>query len=238
MADQGLWFKLWCSADDDPDLDNLDVADFGRFCKAGLLVKSQGTVGTITLRPPSRTLCAKFQVPDFDALHAALLRLPHVSVRRENDAVTSETTVTVTFHNWAKYQGDFSTPRVRSFRQRKRSRGEEKRRDENETRGEVTPTAGRVRSRPHDLTIEDIVERYGSREEYASLDVRQSALRLLAWCETNRAKPTQKRVTNWLNGDALRLAATRRSSGNGTATTGRAAINDAWKGQPGGDTKL
>lgn len=136
MADQGLWFKLWCSADDDPDLDNLDIADFGRWCKLGLQVKAHGTDGTLVLRAPGRSLCAKFQVPDFDALVATIGRFPHVLVRRHTDPVSPETVVTVTFRNWAKYQGDFSTGRVRRFRQMKRSRGEEKRREETRTRRE------------------------------------------------------------------------------------------------------
>src|SRR3989304_6152508 len=36
MADQGLWFKLWCSAATDPDLQNLSNADFARWAKFGL----------------------------------------------------------------------------------------------------------------------------------------------------------------------------------------------------------
>jgi hypothetical protein len=141
MADQGLWFKLWCSADDDPDLDNLDIADFGRWCKLGLQVKAHGTDGTLVLRAPARSLCAKFQVPDFDALVDAILRFPHVQVRRDAGPVSGETVATVTFRNWAKYQGDFSTGRVRRFRQMKRSRGEEKRGEETRTRREEKKAA-------------------------------------------------------------------------------------------------
>lgn len=139
MADQGLWFKLWCAADDDPDLDNLDLADFGRFCKLGIRVKSQGNAGTLTIRPPARTLCAKFQVADFDALVMAFQRLPHVTVRRAEGDVSTETGLVVSFHNWLRYQGDFSTPRVRQFRVREtaKRRGEEIRGDE--TRRDVSP---------------------------------------------------------------------------------------------------
>jgi hypothetical protein len=130
MADQGLWFKLWCSALDDPDLDNLELSDFARWVKLGALVKRHGTAGSLTLSPPARSMCAMFHVPDFDALMLVMTLLPHVHVRRENGAVSSETIATVSFHNWAKYQGDFSTRRVIKFRAMKRSRGEEKRRDE------------------------------------------------------------------------------------------------------------
>lgn len=130
MSDQGLWFKLWCAALDDPDLDNLDLCDFARWAKLGALVKRQGTGGSLTITPPARALCAMFQVPDFDTLVRCFSVLPHVSVRRANGTVSSETNATVTFDNWWKYQGDYSTARVRKFRSMKRSRGEERRGEE------------------------------------------------------------------------------------------------------------
>ncbi len=131
MADQGIWWKLWCSALDDPDLDNLDLADFGRYCKMGAFIKRQGQTGSIVLAPPARALCATFQVPDFNALIAAISRLPNVIVT----AVSSETNATVTIKNWLKYQGDYSTERVRKFRAREtpKKRREEMRVEEIKT---------------------------------------------------------------------------------------------------------
>ncbi len=133
MADQGRWYKLWCSALDDPDLDNLSIADFGRWAKLGTFIKAQGNKGSITLKPPARSLCAMMQVESFDGLIECIKRLPHCLVRGdENSTVSNETIVTVTFSNWTKYQGDFSTDRVVKHRQMKRSkrRGEEKRREQ------------------------------------------------------------------------------------------------------------
>jgi len=137
VADQGLWFKLWCSTLDDPDLDNLALPDFARWAKLGALVKRQGTAGTLHLAPPGRALCAMFQVPDFESLLRCFMVLPHVTVRRDKVTVSPETGAIVTFENWLKYQGDFSTHRVRQFRRMKRSRGEEMRREE--MRREETP---------------------------------------------------------------------------------------------------
>jgi uncharacterized phage protein (TIGR02220 family) len=138
MADQGIWFKLWCSALDDPHLDNLELCDFARWAKLGALIKRQGQAGSLTLTPPGRAVCAMLQVDDFAALLAAISRLPHVQMRRHNSAVSSETDVTVSFENWAKYQGDFSTHRVMKFRELKRF----KRRRE-EIRRESTTTLSR-----------------------------------------------------------------------------------------------
>lgn len=135
MADQGVWFKLWCSALDDPDLDNLALEDFARWTKLGVLIKRQGTGGELRLTPPARGLCAMFQVPDYQALIAAFLRLPNVHIKGDEEHVAFETVAfvscVVSFHNWAKYQGDFSTHRVTRWRQVKRLRREEtkKRRD-------------------------------------------------------------------------------------------------------------
>jgi hypothetical protein len=148
VADLGLWFKLWYAALDDPDMDNLDIADFGRWAKLGVFLKHQGTEGSLTLRPPAKRLCAALQVPDFDALMECLKRLPNVILRRENvgdnPAVSGETIAIVTFRNWMKYQGDFSTHRVRKYRSRAVS-GETAKRRLEEKREEKTfppsPTA-------------------------------------------------------------------------------------------------
>jgi uncharacterized phage protein (TIGR02220 family) len=82
-----------------------------------------------------------FQVLDFDALESALRRLPHLDVRRDNSTVSGVTLLSVTFRNWHKYQGDFSSTRVAKFREMKRSkrRGEEKRREEKKKRGDLPP---------------------------------------------------------------------------------------------------
>jgi len=141
VADQGRWFKLWISALSDPHLDNLAVADFGRWAKMGTYIKEQGTDGVLTIHPPSRTLCSKLQVSDFDELLTVLQKFPHCSLRRDDSTVSPETNVTVTFHNWLKYQGDYSTARVRKFREMKRSkrRGEEKRGEEKNISSLRTP---------------------------------------------------------------------------------------------------
>lgn len=156
MADQGLWFKLWCAALDDPDLDNLSLEDFGRWAKLGALVKRQGQDGSLTFSAPARALCALFQVERMDALLTAFSRLPNVTVRSENGERRDGTVATVSFANWAKYQGDYSTARTRRFRDRERfkRRGEETRRDEN-IAGAVSRTKtgnGRGTSRAPDET--------------------------------------------------------------------------------------
>jgi uncharacterized phage protein (TIGR02220 family) len=117
---------------DDPDLDNLELCDFARWAKLGALIKRQGNSGEIHLQPPARALCAMFQVPDYDTLLSCFTRLPNVIVRRAESPVSLETNVAVTFRNWVKYQGDYSTARVRQFREMKRSkrRGEETRREQ------------------------------------------------------------------------------------------------------------
>jgi hypothetical protein len=143
MADQGIWFKLHCSALDDPDLDNLEIGNFGRWAKLGAFIKRHGTAGTIHLAPPARALCAALQVPDFEALMKVIERFPHVTVRRDDSSVSLVTSVSVTFDNWLKYQGDFSSPRVSKFRQMKRSkrRGEEKKTRREKEPLPVTPPA-------------------------------------------------------------------------------------------------
>lgn len=140
MADQGQWFKLWCSALDDPHLDALSLDQWARWAKLGALVKRQGTDGKLLLVAPARTCLAMFHVTDFAALLSAFHGLPGVEIMVDeeitNGDVSGVTEAIVSFGNWAKYQGDYSTPRVRAHREKvKRLRGEERRGDEK--RGEV-----------------------------------------------------------------------------------------------------
>ena len=185
MADNGLWFKLWCASLDDADLDNLDIADFGRWAKLGTYIKQHGQAGEVKISAPARTLCAMFQVVDFQAFHVAVSRLPNVQtsiqMRRAKLKQEDETILTVSFANWSKYQGDFSTGRVRKFREMKRFRGEERRREEKRyirsksntavspdillagtsSNGSQSSTAGEeVISKPQQLTVTHFISFY------------------------------------------------------------------------------
>jgi hypothetical protein len=169
VADLGQWFKLWCSALDDPDLDSLPLDQFARWAKLGALVKRQGTAGQLRLKSPGRVYLGMFQVPDFDALLDAFHALPGVCVRREKRNIGNETSAIVSFRNWSKYQADLSTPRVRKFREMKRLRGEEKRLRGEERRGDSPPTLirggsdqpeRRVRSAPKPVSRRSRI-RYG-----------------------------------------------------------------------------
>lgn len=141
MADQGLWFKLWCAALDDPQLDNLPMDDFGRWAKLGAFLKRHGRAGEVRIEAPARLLCAAFQVPDFAALVAMFQRLPGVIMRSANGSVPVGTIVYVSLLNWAKYQGDLSTSRTRRFRARERSRGEEKEKEKEKETRVLSPTS-------------------------------------------------------------------------------------------------
>lgn len=136
MADNGVWFKLWCAADDDADLDNLDVCDYGRWCKFGTYTKRHGTAGIVKVVAPARTLCSKFQVANFDELEAAIMRFPHVTLI-EKTVTNAFVTVICKWENWHKYQVDNSTERTRKYRdrvttkkRREEMRGDEKRKEE------------------------------------------------------------------------------------------------------------
>jgi len=148
VADQGIWFKLWVSALDDGDLDNLDIADFGRWAKLSAYIKRHGTNGVITLTTPSRTLCAMLQVKDFNSLIEVIKRINLCDLEAQKSTVTGVTIATVTFRNWQKYQGDNSISRVRRFRQRVtvKKRGEEKRSTKKRIR--ESPASGDPKNTP------------------------------------------------------------------------------------------
>lgn len=115
MSDQGIYFKLWCSSADDPDLANLDIADFGRWAKLGAYTKRHGAGGVLRLTAPAKLVCTILQVESFKALISVIRRMPKVSVEVN---VAGVTTAIVTFDNWSRFQGDNSTERVREHRRR------------------------------------------------------------------------------------------------------------------------
>ena len=132
MSDQGIWFKLWCGAEDDPNLGSLSNENFGRWCKIGLYIKKHGTDGTVVIPKPAIPLQTRFKVDTLDDVLCVLEEMPNITV-------SLETNLTVTMKNWRKFQGDFSSHRVRRFRgqmkrlkrRREERRREETRRDEN-----------------------------------------------------------------------------------------------------------
>jgi uncharacterized phage protein (TIGR02220 family) len=144
VADQGTWFKLWISALSDPDLANLSLEYFARWCILGTYIKAHGTAGRLRLTAPARALSGLLQVGDFVALQEVFHRLPNVITEKGNQTVSPETILTVTLRNWSKYQGDYSTARVRKFREMKRSkrRGEESRREETRSIPPISPPNG------------------------------------------------------------------------------------------------
>ena len=156
MSDQGSWFKLWLSADDDPDLGNLSLADFGRWCKFGMYLKKHGTKGEIELKAPCLPLQRKLELDSFEAVLAVLNTFPNCLVwsrdnvtdhvtngvtdvcaesifEKQKSNVTGVTNAIVTWKNWERFQGDNSRDRVRQLRARvtAKKRREEKRTEEN-----------------------------------------------------------------------------------------------------------
>lgn len=148
MADQGKWFKLWNSAIEDADLENLELDDWARWAKLGAYIKAHGNEGQVNFPYPYRKLLNMFRLPTIEAAKVVLKRFPNVCVGEREVTVSPETdrnvTLEIIFTNWFKYQGDFSSDRVRKFRDKKRHHEtvqEEKRsrREVEETRKEVLP---------------------------------------------------------------------------------------------------
>ena len=128
------------SCRDDPSLSVLPIADFGRWCKLGAYTKEHGTDGTVTLEKPDdptivHPLQADFQVASFDAILGAISRLPNVTVSSVSLVTNAHVSFHVLWNNWSKYQGDFSTDRVKKFREKNRKMKRSKKRRE-EKRGE------------------------------------------------------------------------------------------------------
>lgn len=161
MADQGKWFKLWCSSLHDEALENLSLEDWARWARLGAYIKEHGKDGKIRFSPPYRALLNLFRVPTFETANGVLQLFPNCTLGERNLTVSPETSTSVSleveFTNWHKFQGDFSSARVRKFRDKKRHSEtiqEEKRSRRDKKRREVfTP--------PTPLEAEDYAKEIG-----------------------------------------------------------------------------
>lgn len=148
MADQGKWFKLWCSSLHDESLENLSLEDWARWARLGAYIKEHGRDGMIRFSPPYRALMNLFRVSTLEAAKLALNEFPNCTLGERNLTVSPGTvgpvSLEIEFTNWHKFQADLSSTRVRNFRSRKRQREtiqEEKRsrREVEEKRLTTTP---------------------------------------------------------------------------------------------------
>lgn len=147
MADQGKWWKLWCSSLSDDELENLSIHEWFAWARFGAHLKAHGKDGKITLRSPATAVVNLLRVPNFDEVVSMLKRFPNFIVETPVCVTVpdgkDERTVLVKVKNWNKYQGDWSRDRVRKHRltvTAKVTAQEEKRREVEEKRKEeITP---------------------------------------------------------------------------------------------------
>ena len=223
MADQGQWFKLWVGADDDPDLGNLSLEDFGRWCRLGIYLKKHGTNGTVSIKDPALPLQQRFRVESFEAVLEVLARFPNctanaVREERTNSTVSLETILTVSLDNWAKYQGDFSTYRTRKFRQMKRSKRRREERREEEKRIPPTSVASASKDPTQDTpwNLSATIAEPLAKTRFLSLlhdrvwwqaqfkardgvDFSRELLEAESWCASNRSKAPKSDYRRFLN---------------------------------------
>src|SRR6266849_5608808 len=134
MADQRRWFKLWCTALDDPSLGVLPLEDFARWVKVGAYLAVHGDHGVVVLPVPPDGVPHPLQSALHEVTFTAMMRriktFPNCDVvERYGDPVTW----TITWRNWRRYQEETSWERMQRYRDKRvtaKRRGEERRREE------------------------------------------------------------------------------------------------------------
>lgn len=213
---------MWTSALTDLALDNLDISDFGRWCKFGTYLKEHGEQGQITLLPPARSLLSKLQIIAFHDLILCLQRFPNCTVTKTvTDGVTCNGEYVVKWKNWFKYQGDMSNHRVKRFREKQvlqnalnvttKRRGEETRREEKREEEKKnkdlppTPLRGNSVSDKKKQKITDdefFVEALKKSPAYEGINIEKELLKMDMWLLTPNGKgrkKTHKFILSWLN---------------------------------------
>ena len=225
-ADQGRWFKLWVSALNDPDLRNLPIEDFGRWCIFGAYLKLHGHDGRITLREPALALQELLRLPSFEAVVKILASFPNCNA---TPVTTASVTVDVEWLNWQRYQGDYCGDRVRRYRDKKRTlsngpisdsvtgieekRREEKRRDKKRVRTEavaaptliqfrlpasVSEALDRAPKLGADRRIRTPVYWQALVRAHGGVDYGHEVLKAEAWMVANPARAPRKNLARFL----------------------------------------
>jgi len=149
VADNGIWFKLWVSSLSDPDLGNLSNAEFGCWCKLGAYLKQHGNSGELEFKAPATALQNLFQTTTIKETIAVINHFPNCEITTVSSETNAIVSCKLKWQNWLKYQGDFSTYRVKKFRakkaqsetlkkRREEKREEEKRREKKESKNTFT----------------------------------------------------------------------------------------------------
>lgn len=183
MADQGKWFKLWCSSLTDAALENLTYQEWYCWARLGTYIKAHGDTGTVAFETPGFALISLFHVPDFATAISLIRRFPHCVLEeirdRREGATDAIVAVKITYQNWHKYQGDYSTMRSREWRAKKRKGAtlqEERRGEETKSPSpKGSPSSGSARSAPPDapaprasaVVVEDERREYGQEHFFA-----------------------------------------------------------------------
>src|ERR1700719_4888547 len=150
MADQGKWFKLWESALDDADLENMNIHQWYCWARFGVYLKKHGNGGKVILRSPATALINIMRLKTFEEVINMIGSFPNYTIKREEIVTPDVTDANVTYFvickYWNKYQGDFSGDRVKKHRQRVTANvtaQEEKRRDVTPTSTSTSPASRR-----------------------------------------------------------------------------------------------
>ena len=230
MADQRRWFKFWCSAPSDDDIQALPVVDRWAWAVFGAYTKLHGTRGRVTVRASNVALAAEMGVP-IEAMIAVIKRLPHMSVE---EGISANGSVAVTWKNWQKYQEDH-TVAERVARLRSKKRGEERRREE--TRREVVGTRPKDRigfdSTAGRLTGIEVADREAWSRAYPGTSIDAVIADAENFLRDHHAD--YRDFSRFVRGQFQR--AQRRGQGRPTVAD-RPRLNDTWAGKTSGDVKL
>ena len=174
MSDQGKWWKLWLSALDDDDLENLSIHEWFAWARLACHIKGHGKNGRIVLRKPGTRVVQLMRVEDFDSAINMIKRFPNVEFETpQNETVRETVEYIVKFKNWNKYSGDYSYERVKKFRKNETVEDSQNETRQEEKRGEekrrvfIPPTIPEVlqfcKSQGFHVDAEKFVNHYAAR---------------------------------------------------------------------------
>jgi hypothetical protein len=80
VADQGKWFKLWCSSLEDQALENMELDEWARWARFGTYIKRHGHAGEIEVNAPCRALQNLFRLNSYYEVLSSILKMPNIII--------------------------------------------------------------------------------------------------------------------------------------------------------------
>ncbi len=197
-----VWVKLWTKALTDIEMDNLAIADFGRWAKLLLYAKLHGSGGELHISEPARAFCNSMQVQSLNEFKKIAETFPNLTI-----SCNGKNGVTIfKIHYWHKYQIDDSSARVAKYRkgvtvqeeEEDKNKNKNKTKTKNKEKESIKEKESSITPRLK-LPDEEWIQTLKENPAYKGIEIDVEHGKCLAWFQNKGIVVSRQRFLNWLN---------------------------------------